>query len=73
MKRYLNMAFEDELGKSFTMRVDDPVDEINADAVDGAAKVIIESGAFRVKGQLKDFVSAELLTITTQSIVDHRA
>ena len=31
MKKYLNMAFEDELGKSFTMRVDDPVDGVDAD------------------------------------------
>ncbi|CAC9935751.1 hypothetical protein PEPNEM18_01594 [Aedoeadaptatus nemausensis] len=73
MKKYLNMAFEDELGKSFTMRVDDPVDDVNADAVDGAAKVIVESGAFRVKGHLKEFVSADLLTINSQRIVDHRA
>lgn len=73
MKKYLNMAFEDELGKSFTMRVDDPVDGVDADAVDGAAKVIVESGAFRVKGHLKEFVSADLLTINSQRIVDHRA
>lgn len=73
MKKYLTMAFEDELGKGYKMRIDNPIADINADKADAAAKTIVESGAFRAKGHLKEFLSADIVTINTERVVDHRA
>lgn len=73
MKKYLTMAFEDELGKGYKMRIDNPIADINADKADAAAKTIVESGAFREKVHLKEFLSADVVTINTERVVDHRA
>ena len=72
MKELVHLAFEDEVGKEFSIRLEDPVADIDKNKVESAAKAIVESGAFRVKGRLKKLLEAEKIVIDTQTIVSYR-
>lgn len=71
--KVLVLTFLDDLGKNRRIMINDPLPDVNADQVDGAAKVIVESGVFSAKGLFKEFLSAVLVTTNKMHIVDHRA
>lgn len=73
MLKKLVLTFIDELGKYRRIIINDPIDNVNADAADRVAKVIVESNAFTTKGLFREFVQADLITTQKQRIVDHRA
>lgn len=73
MIKKLVLTFIDELGKYRRIMIKDPIDNVNADAVDGVAKVIVESNAFTTNGLFREFVQADLITTQKERIVDHSA
>ncbi|MDY6045086.1 MAG: DUF2922 domain-containing protein [Peptoniphilus sp.] len=71
-KTYLNMCFVDEFGKNYTLRVDDPKEGLDGEAVEQAARGIVESKAFRRKGELTSLMTSDVVKVSTQNLVDHR-
>lgn len=71
-REYINLAFEDELGKNATLRVDSPKADLDGDAVEGAATAIVDAGVFRKKGRFTKLLAADIVTVSTRNLVDNR-
>lgn len=71
MKKVLVMNFEDDQGKPFSLRVNDPKEGLTDEVVAKAMNDIIESDVFPKEGSLTKVVAAELVSTTVESLFDY--
>lgn len=70
MERYLNMRFADEFGKNYTLRVEEPRENLSSEEVKTAAAAVIDSGAFRASAKLTAANKAEIVKVERQTLFE---
>ena len=68
MDTKLSMSFKCAEGGTFTCNIDDPLDALTAEQVGTVMDDMIAADAFDIKGGLREKVSAEIVTITTNKL-----
>ena len=71
MKKVLVMTFEDDQGKPFSLRVNDPKEELSGQEVAEAMNDIMSANVFPKEGSLTKVVTAELVSTTVESLFDY--
>ena len=64
----LTMSFKCAEGNTFSLKLDDPLDDLAAEQVSIVMDGIIASDAFDIKGGLREKSSAEIITIMTNRL-----
>ncbi|WP_313164657.1 DUF2922 domain-containing protein [Sedimentibacter sp.] len=68
MDTKLVMSFKCAEGGTFSCNIDDPLDDLTAVQVAAVMDNMIAADAFDIKGGLREKVSAEIVTITTNKL-----
>lgn len=71
MKQVLILIFEDDEGKRFTLRVNDPKEDLTREEVGQAMNEILASKVFPKEGNLTKVVSAEMVSTDVDVLFDY--
>ena len=69
MSTKLNMTFKCAEGGTFSLSLDDPLDDLTPLQVSNVMDHIIAADAFDIKGGLRSKSSAEIITITKKILI----